>query len=95
MRKYVAVLTVALLSLGIGAVVTVGQDRGQTAIVWAYGFITPGPNPVAPPCSVDSKPHDCARPGRAWPEDGIQLRLPGSDRTFTVVSTGKGLVVST
>ena len=84
MRKYAAVLTVALMSLGIGTVVLVGQDSGQIPVVWAYGFITPGSDPVAPPCSADAKPHACARPGRPWPEDGIQLSLPGADRTFTV-----------
>ena len=84
MRKYAIVLTLALMSMGVGALVVVGQSPDQSPVVWAYGFVTSGSNPVAPPCPADSKPHECARPGRPWPEDGIQLRLPGTDRTFTI-----------
>lgn len=84
MRKHVAVLAVALLFLGVGAAVLLGQSPVQDPVVWAYGFVTAGPEPVAPPCTDATKPHECARPGRPWPEDGIQLRLPGADRTFTI-----------
>ena len=46
--------------------------------------MTAGPDPAPPPCTDTTAPHACARPGRPWPEDGIQLHLPGSDRTFTI-----------
>jgi cytochrome c553 len=84
MRKYAAVAMVAMVLLGMGAMALVGQDRSQLAIAWAYGYVTTGPDPAPPPCPADAKPHACARPGRPWPEDGIQLRLPDTDRTFTV-----------
>jgi len=84
MRKYTGVLALALVSLGIGATVVVGQDRGQDSVAWAYGFVTPGPDPLAPPCSADTKPHDCSRAGRPWPDDGTFLHLPGSDQAFTI-----------
>jgi cytochrome c553 len=83
MRKFAGVLTLALVSIGVAAVV-LGQDQGQNLVSWAYGFTTAGPDPVPPPCPADSKAHDCARPGRAWPEDGIPLSLPGTDRNFTI-----------
>ena len=84
MRKYAIVLTLVLVSMGVGALIVVGQSPDQSSVVWAYGFVTTGPNPVAPPCAADSKAHECARPGRPWPEDGIQLHLAGTDHTFTI-----------
>jgi cytochrome c553 len=71
--------------VGIGAPsVVLGQNHPQDSVAWAYGFATSGPDPAAPPCSPETKPHDCSWPGRPWPEDGILLHLPGSDRTFTI-----------
>ncbi len=84
MRKYAGVLAFALVSLGVGATLLVGQDKGPDPVSWAYGFVTPGPDPVAPPCTPETKPHDCSRPGRPWPDDGKLLHLPGSDQTFTI-----------
>ena len=46
--------------------------------------MTPGPEPLPPPCPADAKPYTCSRPGRLWQEDGILLRLPGSRETFTI-----------
>jgi cytochrome c553 len=83
MRKYGIVLTLAWISMGVGALVVFGQNAAPDSIAWAYGFVTGGPNP-APPCPADSKPHTCARPGTVWREDGVQLSLPGTDRTFTI-----------
>ena len=52
---------------------------------WAYGFAAPGPEPAAPPCPADAKAHDCSRPGAIWKEDGVVQRLPGTERTFSIV----------
>ena len=57
---------------------------GKDPVAWAYGFAVSGPNPIAPPCSPDTKPHDCSWPGRPWPDDGILLHLSGSDQAFTI-----------
>jgi cytochrome c553 len=85
MRKYAALLIVALATVGMGAIVLFAQSGGSpTSVSWAYGFVTVGPDPIPPPCTPETKPHDCARPGRPWPEDGIQLRLPDTERTFTI-----------
>jgi cytochrome c553 len=61
-----------------------GSNLGKDPVAWAYGFATPGPDPHAPPCLPDAKPHDCSWPGRPWPDDGTLLHLPGSDRAFTI-----------
>ena len=50
---------------------------------WAYGYVTAGPDPAAPPCAIDSKPLDCARIGAPRPNDGIVHKLADTDRTFT------------
>jgi cytochrome c553 len=84
MRRYAGVLALALIATGAGAMVAAGQDRVADPVAWAYGFVYSGPDPVAPACSVDTKPHDCSWPGRPWPEDGKPLHLPGSERTFTI-----------
>jgi cytochrome c553 len=68
--------------VGVAATAVVGQQ--PESLAWAYGFTTAGPEPAAPPCPATAKPYECSRPGRAWPEDGILLRLPGSSRTFTI-----------
>jgi cytochrome c553 len=49
---------------------------------WAYGYTTAGPEPVAPPCSHESKPLDCARLQTPRPDD-VRHTLPGSDGSFT------------
>jgi cytochrome c553 len=79
--RHIAAPLVAVF-VGLGAAAAVGQDR--VSLAWAYGFATPGPEPVAPPCPADSKPYDCSKPGRVWGNDPTPLRLPGSDRTFTI-----------
>ncbi|HVA95473.1 MAG TPA: c-type cytochrome [Candidatus Dormibacteraeota bacterium] len=84
MRKYAGVLALALLWMGAGAMIAMAQEKVPDPVAWAYGFVTPGPNPVAPPCTPETKPHDCSRPGRPWPEDGKPLHLPGSHLTFTI-----------
>ncbi len=74
-----------LLSFAVGATVIAGQIQGQGATLdWAYGYVTPGPEPLAPPCPDEAKAYACSRPGRPWPDDGALLRLGGSDRTFTI-----------
>jgi cytochrome c553 len=70
--------------VALAGLMLVAQERGLNPIPWAYGYVTTGSEPVAPPCSETSKPHECSRPGRAWPEDGIPLTLPGSDRHPTI-----------
>ena len=65
-----------------GAVV-MAQVQGAT-LDWAYGFVTPGPEPAPPACPADAKPYTCSRPGRPWVEDGVVMRLPDTDRTFTI-----------
>jgi len=84
MKKRLALLAIAATLGALGAGVLFGQGQLTTAVTWAYGYVTTGPDPAPPPCSETAKPHPCARPGRAWPEDGIQLRLEGSDKTFTI-----------
>jgi hypothetical protein len=65
MRNYAGVLALALVPLGIGAMVVAAQDRVPDPVAWVYGFVNSGPNPVAPPCAADTKPHDCSWPGRS------------------------------
>jgi cytochrome c553 len=84
MKRTLGWVTVAAITAAMGAVAVRGQGTITTAVTWAYGYVTAGPDPAPPPCTDTTKPHACARPGRAWPEDGIQLHLPGSDRTFTI-----------
>lgn len=84
MKRTVTLAAIAVICAAMGAVAVRGQGTVTTAVAWAYGFITAGPDPAPPPCTDTTKPHACARPGRAWPEDGVQLHLPGSDRTFTI-----------
>jgi cytochrome c553 len=88
MRKYLGILILAVLSIGGAALVALAQDhgpeKGQDPFPWAYGFVTSGPDPVAPPCPADAKPLDCARKDKVWPDDGTLFHLPGTDRTFTV-----------
>ena len=73
-----------LLSLAIAAVVITAQTPAPNPLPWAYGYLTPGPEPVPPPCPADAKPYTCSRPGRPWESDPALLRLPGSDRVFTI-----------
>ena len=80
MRKYAGAL--AFVCIWIGAVV--GQAPAPNPVPWAYGYLTPGPDPLPPPCPAGAKPLTCSRPGRPWPEDGTLLRLPGTDRSFTI-----------
>jgi cytochrome c553 len=79
MRRYAGVLAAAALLAAAGMQAQDGPPP------WAYGFAAPGPEPVAPPCPPDAKAHDCSRPGAAWREDGVVQRLPGTDRTFSIV----------
>jgi len=81
MRKYAGALVFVFLSI---APVVVGQAPAPNPVPWAYGYLTPGPEPLPPPCPADAKPLTCSRPGRPWPEDGTLLRLPGTDRSFTI-----------
>jgi len=84
MRKYAGMLVLTLVFLSLGAIVVIGQDQAPDPVSWAYGFVSSGPDPVAPPCSADTKPHDCSRAGRPWPDDGKLIHLPGSDQAFTI-----------
>jgi cytochrome c553 len=69
----------AVASLATAALVS-AQVSGPPP--WAYGYTAPGPDPVAPPCSLESKPLDCARMQTRRPDD-VQLSLPGSEGKFT------------
>src|SRR5690242_11206025 len=82
-RRIAGVLTFICALVGT-ALALFAQNRAQDDVAWAYGFATSGPDPVAPACSAETKPHDCSWPGRPWPDDGISLHLPGSDRAFTL-----------
>ncbi len=73
-----------VLSLAIAAVVLAAQTPAPNPLPWVYGYVTPGPEPVPPPCPADAKPYTCSRPGRPWEADPALLRLPGSDRVFTI-----------
>jgi cytochrome c553 len=84
MRKYAGMLVLTLVFLSVGAMVVIGQDQGPDPVSWAYGFVSSGPDPVAPPCPADTKPHDCSRAGRPWPDDGKLIHLPGSDQAYTI-----------
>jgi cytochrome c553 len=86
MRKCGGMFVLAVLSIGVVAFVAAGQNQkpAPDAFPWAYGFAKPGPDPVAPPCPPNAKPHDCSWPGRPWPNDGTVFHLPGTDRTFTI-----------
>ena len=79
MRKSARWVTLALLSVATGAVVT-GQVPAPPP--WAYGFTSGGAEPAAPPCATDSKPLDCARLGAPRPKDVIHT-LPDTDKSFT------------
>jgi cytochrome c553 len=82
--KKVYLAVIALFFAGLGAALVMGEPPTTNAVTWAYGFVTTGPEPASPPCTETSNPHSCSHPGRAWPEDGIALHLPSSDRTFTI-----------
>lgn len=82
MRRYAGALALVLVALG--AAVASGQNPAPNPVPWAYGYVTPGPEPLPPPCPADAKPYTCSRPGRPWPEDGMLLRLPGRNRSFTI-----------
>ena len=73
-----------LLVTVIGMAVAAGQVPASNPLPWAYGYVTPGPDPLPPPCPPDAKPYTCSRPGRPWEDDPALLRLPGSDRAFTI-----------
>lgn len=80
MRNYAGALAVAFIWIGAVG----GQAPAPNPVPWAYGYLASGPDPLPPPCPADAKPFTCSRPGRPWPEDGTLLRLPGSDRSFTI-----------
>jgi len=81
---YGRTLVLAVLLIGTAMLAAAGQGHGQDPFSWAYGFTKSGPDPVAPPCPSNAKPHDCSRPGASWPDDGTLFHLPGTDRAFTV-----------
>jgi cytochrome c553 len=81
MKRYAGILA---LSAALGTAVVVGQAPVPNPLPWAYGYLTPGPDPLPPPCPADAKPYTCSRPGRPWEPDPTLLRLPGSDRAFTI-----------
>jgi len=64
----------------MSAAVLSGQVAGPPP-PWAYGFLTGGAEPAAPPCPRDARPLDCARIGAPRPKD-VTHKLPGTDRTF-------------
>ncbi len=84
MRKSAGVVILLLVLLVAAPKAAVGQGQAPDPVSWAYGFVTPGPDPVAPPCSPETKPHDCSKAGRPWPDDGTLLHLLGSDQSFTI-----------
>ena len=73
-----------LLAIVLGSAAIAGQSIVPVSLTWAYGYATAGPEPAPPECTPQTKPYECSRPGRAWPEDGILLRLAGSNRVFTI-----------
>lgn len=75
---------VALVCSVAGTVALVGQTPRANPVPWAYGYVTPGPEPFPPPCPAGAKPYTCSRPGKPWADDGMLLELPGSSRTFTI-----------
>jgi cytochrome c553 len=79
MRKSARLVTLAVLSIAVGAVV-IAQVAAPPP--WAYGFTSGGAEPAAPPCGMDSKPLDCARLGAPRPKDVIH-KLPDTDKSFT------------
>jgi cytochrome c553 len=79
MRKSAQWVTLALLSVAAGTVIT-GQVPAPPP--WAYGFTSGGAEPPAPPCAMDSKPLDCARLGAPRPKDVVH-KLPDTDKSFT------------
>jgi cytochrome c553 len=81
MRKSAGLLVPSLV---VTAAVLAGQTPAPNPLPWAYGYVTPGPEPLPPPCPADAKPYTCSRPGRPWEPDAALLRLPGSDRAFTI-----------
>ena len=82
MIRYAAVI--AAIAVAIGTAALVGQAPSPNPLPWAYGYLTPGPDPLPPPCPTDAKPYTCSRPGRPWEDDPALLRLPGTDRVFTI-----------
>ena len=74
---------IALVCVAIGAPVMLGQAP-PNPVPWAYGYVTPGPEPLPPPCPADARPYTCSRPGKPWIDDGVLLELPASARTFTI-----------
>ena len=83
-RSARAAAAFALLVATGGMAAIAGQGPAPNPVPWAYGYVTPGPDPAPPPCPPDAKPYSCSRPGRPWEEDPALLRLPGSDRAFTI-----------
>lgn len=77
-------ITGPIIAAMLASAVLAGQAPPPNRVPWAYGFVTPGPEPLPPPCPADAKPYTCSRPGKPWIEDGILLKLPGSSRTFTI-----------
>jgi cytochrome c553 len=79
MRSALVLLVAMLVSAAAS-----GQGGVPVSLTWAYGYTSAGPEPAPPACAPQTKPYECSRPGRPWTEDGILLRLAGSDRVFTI-----------
>ena len=80
MKTRLGSLILALASIAVAAVVVSGQVPAPPP--WAYGFSDDGTEPVAPPCSQDARPMDCARPGEPHTATDVEYEVPESDLTF-------------
>ena len=80
MKTRLGSLILALASIAVAAVVVSGQVPAPPP--WAYGFSDDGTEPVAPPCTAESRPMDCARPGEPHTATDVMYEVPESDRTF-------------
>ena len=76
--------TIAWSLCTVASLATAALVSAQVSVPppWAYGYTAPGPDPVAPPCSPESKPLDCARMQTRRPDD-VLLSLPASEGKFT------------
>ena len=78
MKRYRASL-LALVAIAVAAAVVSGQTAPPP---WAYGFSDTGSEPMAPPCSQDAKPMDCAHSGEPHNTTDVMYEVPESDLTF-------------